>query len=576
MKSTLLATSLAISGLLTACGDAGDDAQTEPIPEPVLTDDAKADVVDRVAMRGDLAFGATVDGAFTEDLQFDAWRLVAKGGARVSLEVTQAGTARSLDSVLFVYGPKEASGYGTAALARDDDSGWGPHPRLRDLVLPKTGEYLVVLGTRDGQGRGKFRLAATCPGGDCTAPVLPLPTTCPPAVATGLIDCAAEQTTDTSVPLAMRPRPEEALDTCLDAEGFAGPWDAACAASPLDACALPYEDAWRGVSAVCREALAPTIRRDTCAFGDTWRGVYRTPGIAVTRERTARQLSHMSAVEKRQVVAAMVAAGHTDIHSASAALERADSNEIHLVDLWDESHGAPFLGVEFGAGDTSVGAIFRVGSTAVVVRNGDGDLYDCALPPGPRGRVCLDTPDCEAGLTCQGKAEGVGAGRCVSQGPRPGAGEPCSLSTSCGTDTGLVCSGLTRSPQNGLCQPAWMQNTFFTAPGTALTLAPGGGALVVPVEVRGLATVDMDVWLHLLVTPQTGTGMTITLTNPAGAVVTVLEGRVGPDQLWLQSPVQGFSGDETVNGTWTLSITDQNGVGLTVDALSLTLGSRWD
>jgi hypothetical protein len=330
------------------------------------------------------------------------------------------------------------------------------------------------------------------------------------------------------------------------------------------------------VSAVCREALAPTIRRDTCAFGDTWRGVYRTPGIAVTRERTARQLSHMSAVEKRQVVAAMVAAGHTDIHSAAAALERADSNEIHLVDLWDESHGAPFLGVEFGAGDTSVGAIFRVGSTAVVVRNGDGDLYDCALPPGPRGRVCLDTPDCEAGLTCQGKAEGVGAGRCVSQGPRPGAGEPCSLSTSCGTDTGLVCSGLTRSPQNGLCQPAWMQNTFFTAPGAALTLAPGGGALVVPVEVRGLATVDMDVWLHLLVTPQTGTGMTITLTNPAGAVVTVLDGRVGPDQLWLQSPVLGFSGDETVNGTWTLSITDQNGVGLTVDALSLTLGSRWD
>ena len=332
----------------------------------------------------------------------------------------------------------------------------------------------------------------------------------------------------------------------------------------------------------------PTIERAEAALA-AWltqrapvaAGVFANPKTRVAmREEIVKSrpdLSHdMSAVEKRQVVAAMVAAGHTDIHSASAALERADSNEIHLVDLWDESHGAPFLGVEFGAGDTSVGAIFRVGSTAVVVRNGDGDLYDCALPPGPRGRVCLDTPDCEAGLTCQGKAEGVGAGRCVSQGPRPGAGEPCSLSTSCGTDTGLVCSGLTRSPQNGLCQPAWMQNTFFTAPGAALTLAPGGGALVVPVEVRGLATVDMDVWLHLLVTPQTGTGMTITLTNPAGAVVTVLEGRVGPDQLWLQSPVQGFSGDETVNGTWTLSITDQNGVGLTVDALSLTLGSRWD
>lgn len=581
MKTTFLTTGLATLGalaLVSACGESADEAAGAPIPEPFVADEAKADVADRVVMRGELAFGTPVTGVFAEDLQFDAWRLSARGGAKVSLEVTQAGTSRSLDSVLFVYGPKGASGYGTQSIARDDDSGWGPHPRLRDLTVPTTGEYLVVVGTRDGQGRGKFRLAPTCPAGDCAAPVVALPTACPAMLATGLRDCAAQQTSDTSVPVDMRPRPEEALEACLDAEAFAEPWDATCAASPLDACALPYEDAWRGVSGLCRETLAPTIRRTLCTFGDTWRGVYRTAGIAVTRERTARELSHLNAVEKRQVVAAMVAAGHTDVGSASEALERADSNEIHLVDLWDESRGVPYLGIEFGAGDTSVGAIFPIGSTEVVAKNSDGDLYECSVAPGPRGRDCRETPDCATGLTCQGKSQASGLGRCVAQGARPGAGDPCSLSKSCGTDTGLVCAGLTRAPQDGLCQPAWMQDTFYpdAAPTSNNALATGGGTLVIPVDVRGLATVDMDVWLHLLLTPQAPTGMIARLVNPAGTEVTVFEGRSGGDQLWLQQAVLGFSGDETVNGTWTLSVTDLNGVGLSVDAFSLTLGSRWD
>lgn len=58
--------------------------------------------------------------------------------------------------------------------------------------------------------------------------------------------------------------------------------------------------------------------------------------------------------------------------------------------------------------------------------------------------------------------------------------------------------------------------------------------------------------------------------------MTVYEGRNGPEALWLSQTVLGFSGDEYVNGAWAVEIEDRAGVGLTIESLSLTIGSRWD
>lgn len=572
---------IAALSFATGCAATDESAPDAPPPEPgdlSTPGDAKADVASRVTMRGDVSFGQPVSGAFVEDLQFEAFALRVRAGAPFSLEVTRSGTARALDPVLFVYGPKTAAGYGTAAWKRDDDAGWGKFPRLKGLVAPVTGEYLVVLGTGDGQGRGAYRLAATCDGGDCAAPASVLPTACPEAVAAGVVACVGAQVFDPGLgPDAIdRPTPEEALETCVDAEAFAPSWDALCAAAPDAACDAPFEDVFTAVAPLCRAVLAPVVRRETCAFGDTWRGIRRAPGLAVTRERTARQVSHFQGREGAQVVAAMVAAGHTDVRTPGEALARADGQEIHLVDLWHEGAGKAYLGVEFGAGDTSVGAILPAGETTVAVVNSDGDLYDCRVPRGPRGADCTETADCAAGLTCQGRSEASGLGRCVSQSQRPGAGEPCSLSKACGTDTGLVCAGLTRAPQDGLCTPAWMQDTFRPALTAPLRSEPGTPGLTVPVDVRGLATVDMDVWLDLTLTPDATGGLVVRLVHPTGQAVTVYEGRNGPEGLWLSQTVLGFSGDEYVNGAWAVQIEDRAGVGLTIETLSLTIGSRWD
>ena len=150
-------------------GDAGKGA-----PPSIDAGGPKADILDRVDERGPLAFGGSRAGTFTEDLEFHAYRIAARAGARITLDNTKGGTARDLDTVLYLYGPATDAGFGREALAVDDDSGWGKHGRIRDFVVETAGEYLVVIGTFDGLGRGNYRIAAECGEGDCD--FTPLPT----------------------------------------------------------------------------------------------------------------------------------------------------------------------------------------------------------------------------------------------------------------------------------------------------------------------------------------------------------------------------------------------------------------
>src|SRR5262249_16900366 len=133
----------------------------------------KADALDRVDDRGALVLGTPSNGSFAQDLQFDGYHLAVRPGARVRVEITQAGTAKKLDTTLFVYGPLHAGAFGTTAIAFDDDSGWGKQSRIAGLTLAG-GEYLVVVGTHDARGRGQYRLQTTCENGDCS----PLPVEC--------------------------------------------------------------------------------------------------------------------------------------------------------------------------------------------------------------------------------------------------------------------------------------------------------------------------------------------------------------------------------------------------------------
>ncbi|NOY91350.1 MAG: hypothetical protein GXP55_09075 [Deltaproteobacteria bacterium] len=162
-----------LTGLLSSCA-----ADKPAVDSPVLADPSKADSAGAdILPIGAIAYGGDVTGDFTREDQLDGYSFRAEAGSVVTLDNSNRGTARRLDSTLFLYGPKNADGfYGAQSIAFDDDGGWSLHARIRDFTIPTRGEYLAVMGTYAGADRGHYRLGLICESGDCEPPVEPPPT----------------------------------------------------------------------------------------------------------------------------------------------------------------------------------------------------------------------------------------------------------------------------------------------------------------------------------------------------------------------------------------------------------------
>jgi endonuclease I len=154
-----------------ACDD-GSSKGAGVLEPPLIQEPGKTDISgDVVDIRGRISFGGEVFGEFAADGQLDGWFFTAAQGSVITVENTHLGTARALDSTLFLYGPKvEAGFYGLELLVFDDDSGYGAHAKIREFVIPTDGEYLIVLGTYMGIDQGQYRLTLQCSSGSCVIP----------------------------------------------------------------------------------------------------------------------------------------------------------------------------------------------------------------------------------------------------------------------------------------------------------------------------------------------------------------------------------------------------------------------
>ncbi len=140
----------------------------------------------------------------------------------------------------------------------------------------------------------------------------------------------------------------------------------------------------------------------------------------------------------------------------------------------------------------------------------------------------------------------------------------------------LICSHLTRfSP--GFCRPITMHGVFSES---VLSAIPDGDAagLTRQLNASGLATVDTDVIVKVELNHPDWSQLTITLTNPSSNEVTVWSQETPPPNLTAihRVPV-GFSGDESVNGNWSLKIVDgANGQSGSLKSWELEIVSRLD
>jgi hypothetical protein len=544
--------------VLTACAAEAPDDAIVPV-----TGGGKSDAIDQVSDLGALELDVAREGVFAEDLEFHGYRIAVRDGARVRIEITQKGTSRKLDTTLFLYGPVRDGEFGTEAIAFDDDSGWGKQSRMTNLEL-EGGEYLVVVGTHDARGRGSYRLLASCEEGECAPQPEPA---CDELVANNILQCVAFQVADSGGELTRA----DALQICSDGEALGPVFDGLCAApQPPSFCAGGFDAFAQTMGPACAEELAPFAVE--CVFGDQFRDLQTSADVITGVRRVLTSASPLSDVERQQIVIALQSSGHDDVTTAEAAFARADDNEINQIELWDRTSARPYVAYELGAGDTSIGAYFVLGSTERVAVISDGSLERCSAAAGPQGGACSSDGDCSVGV-CMGRSEASDGGRCTVL---AGFGEQttCSPAEPCSIAEGLICAGLTRT-DDGLCLPAWMRGNFGETFGDEALAIPDGNdeGLSRTVLVNGLATVDMDVELDLFVEHADASQLEVTLTNPQGTEVVVpMDGSTR-----FSGALLGFSGDEVVNGAWTLRIVD--GVAGEAGVLShwtLHLGSRFD
>jgi hypothetical protein len=149
--------------LVIACTAACATGEFPDIPEPKLG--AKADLSDDVPIQGDLEWGATAEGRFESDLQFQAYTFTAAPGAHVSLRIDDA----EIEPTLFLFGPATNSGSGPMLEKDIDVTEASPGDALITTQLPAEGLYTIAIGTSDGAGRGSFALSLICNNDACEA-----------------------------------------------------------------------------------------------------------------------------------------------------------------------------------------------------------------------------------------------------------------------------------------------------------------------------------------------------------------------------------------------------------------------
>jgi len=207
MRSAFVATVVAV--LLTALGCAGGEGGS--IPEPNFN--GSADFFDNAVRElGEITIDGERTGEFEHDFDFQGYTFTVGENAVVDIEVPQRGTTRDLDPTMFVYGP--LSSHAPTRLAFDNDSGWGPYPRITGLALPEAGRYLIVLGTATNAGRGTYTLTLGCASESCVVVPDEVLGECDSDAADYIRDCVYETVMDYGYEMAE----SEAFEMCTDSD----------------------------------------------------------------------------------------------------------------------------------------------------------------------------------------------------------------------------------------------------------------------------------------------------------------------------------------------------------------------
>jgi 5'-nucleotidase (lipoprotein e(P4) family) len=169
-----LLASFIFASLVTGCTGT---SSLDDGPADINGDEEKADGTQGIEVTARLRPG-TVDAVISTAIPRPGYIFYAAEGSKVSLEVTRAGTATSLDTMIKVYGPRLSDGSYPKTLAADEDAGYGKLSKVKDLEISIPGFYLVEVTNgvnATPATSAKARLKLSCTGTcDSDLPVAPL------------------------------------------------------------------------------------------------------------------------------------------------------------------------------------------------------------------------------------------------------------------------------------------------------------------------------------------------------------------------------------------------------------------
>ena len=121
----------------------------------------------------------------------------------------------------------------------------------------------------------------------------------------------------------------------------------------------------------------------TCLFGEVFSDIRTNEALLITSERWIRSADALTELEAQQLLSAVQQSSHSDVTTASEALERVDQQEVRRIDFYELASERWFVVYEYGVGDNSYGAFFDAEGTEVLASIHDGDLLSCIALPAP-------------------------------------------------------------------------------------------------------------------------------------------------------------------------------------------------
>lgn len=192
----------------------------------------------------------------------------------------------------------------------------------------------------------------------------------------------------------------------------------------------------------------------------------------------------------------------------------------------------------------------------------------------PLGEACIDDTGCQAGLFCHNITfdENPTQGRCAdANAPLGGVEQSCKEYEPC--QEGLTCMGVTVYDGNGYCREA---DAMAVREVTVNETIPSGGTLTKSIVINTLRTVPEDVVIDLDIDHPRKEDLTVVLTAASNTSTTLWAGGDANPPSYI-TETWGIERDNEVNGTWTVTITD-NGQGVAghFNGFTLTVTSRYD